>query len=267
MIVPPFPSFNCQKACRYGQLLYNANDKYVGRSFDLYGEFSEGESDLFRQLVRPGHTVVEVGANLGAHTLLLAQLAGPSGRVLAFEPQRLVFQALCANMALNSITNAHCFHQAAGAEPGELLVPVLDPLRTNNFGGLALGGHRQGERVPVVPLDDLNLDLCDILKIDAEGMEGDVLRGARRMIARLAPTLYVENDRAERSDALIRAIDALGYDQYWHLPPLFNPDNFFGNPENVFGRIVSRNMLCVPRRRPFKIVGFEPVRVPAATPG
>ncbi len=72
----PFTVFNRQKACRYGQMLYNLNDQYIGRSLDLYGEFSEGEVDLFRQIVKPGQIVVEVGANLGAHTVFLARQVG-----------------------------------------------------------------------------------------------------------------------------------------------------------------------------------------------
>ena len=86
-------------------MLYNFHDLYIGRSLDLYGEYSEGEIDLFGQIVQPGQVVVEVGANIGAHTVFLAHRSGPAARVLAFEPQRIVFQTLCANLALNSITN------------------------------------------------------------------------------------------------------------------------------------------------------------------
>src|SRR5687768_6606900 len=92
----PAPSdapFNRLKDCRYGRMLYNVNDLYVGRSLDLYGEFSEGEVEVFRQLVRPGDLVMDVGANVGAHTVWFAKAVGPGGVVLAFEPQRLVFQA------------------------------------------------------------------------------------------------------------------------------------------------------------------------------
>jgi hypothetical protein len=94
--------FNRLKACRYGTLLYNINDRYIGQALDLYGEYSEGEVVLFRRIVRPGDIVLDVGANLGAHTIFFSTAVGPRGAVLAFEPQRLVFQALCANMALNS---------------------------------------------------------------------------------------------------------------------------------------------------------------------
>ncbi len=264
---PILAPFNAVKTCRHSLMLYNVNDQYIGRSLDLYGEFSEGEIDLFRQLVHPGQTVLDIGANIGAHTVFLARQVGPTGRVLAFEPQRLVFQALCANIALNSLTNTWCWQQALGAQPGHITVPGLDPHRANNFGGLSLADNLPGERVPIATVDGLELGVCHLVKIDVEGMEIEVLRGAVQTLARCRPYLYVENDRVERSDALIRLIDSLGYRLFWHRPPLFNPNNFFGNPQNVFGQIVSLNMLCLPREASVSLQGFEEVAVPGAADG
>src|SRR5947199_9441604 len=119
--------FNHLKDCRHGRMLYNVNDAYVGRSLDLYGEYCEGEIELFKQLVRPGDVVIEVGANIGAHTVWLARATSPGGAVIAFEPQRLAFQTLCANLALNDIVNALAYQQACGRKPGYIFVPVLDP--------------------------------------------------------------------------------------------------------------------------------------------
>jgi FkbM family methyltransferase len=226
-------------------MVFNVHDRYVGRSLELYGEYCEREVEIFRQLVGPGDWVVDVGANVGTHTLFFARQVGPRGRVVAFEPQRIVFQALCANMALNSVANVLCQPFAVGAEPGEIVVPPLDYGRENNFGGLTLGGA-EGDRVPVVTLDSLGLPACRLIKIDVEGMERDVLAGATETIARHRPLLYVENDRDERAAELIRFIDGLGYAMYWHQPLLYNPENFLGNQTNVFGRIASRNMFCVP---------------------
>lgn len=258
----PFIAYNRQKTCRHGTMLYNMHDMYIGRSLDLYGEFSEGEVEIFKQVLRPGMMAVEVGANIGAHTVFLAKAVGPTGGVMAFEPQRVAFQTLCANLALNNITNVHCVHAAAGAAPGNLLVPQLDQTQVNNFGGLGLGSYQQGERVPVVTLDSFNLPQCTLLKIDVEGMEQDVLLGAKETIARCLPLMYIENDREDRSAALIRLIDSLGYSMFWHVPPLFNPGNFFGNAENVFGSIVSKNMICCPKVGAHSITGLQKVEVP-----
>ena len=254
-------SFNSVKNCRYGPMIYNVNDAYVGRSLELYGEFSEGEADLFRQLVVPGDLVVEVGANIGTHTVFLAKSVGPTGAVVAIEPQRVVFQALCGNIAINSLANVLCLNSAAGEKPGSILVPTLDPTAKNNFGGLPLGGATAGETVPMITIDSLNLGRCKLLKVDVEGMEHAVLTGAAQTIARTRPFLYVENDRHDRSAELMKLIDSMEYDMYPHAPPLFNPNNFARNSENVFGRIVSLNLLCAHRSVNLVANGLKKIEV------
>jgi len=228
-------------------MLYNVNDLYVGRSLELYGESSPLEIELFDQVLRPGMLVVDAGANIGVHTLYFAKKVARSGMVVAFEPQEVVFQTLYANMALNSITNAHCYHLALGATRGAVSVSPVDYSRAGNFAGLAFGQSSARWRVDQIPLDALKLPNCHLLKVDVEGMEQAVLTGARRTIANHKPLLYVENDRKEKAADLIRFIASLGYDLFWHTPPLFHPENFFGNPHNVFGDIASLNMVCVPR--------------------
>ena len=94
----------------------------------------------------------------------------------------------------------------------------------------------------MVTLDSLKLGRCTLIKVDVEGMERQVLEGAAKTIAACLPILYVENDRREKAAELVRYIDGLGYAMYWHLPPLFNPNNFLQNPDNVFGNIVSANV-------------------------
>ncbi len=91
-----------------------------------------------------------------------------------------------------------------------------------------------------------------------------MLAGGVQTVARLKPILYVENDRQDKSPELVRYIDSLGYAMYWHVPPLFSLKNFFQNPENVFGDVVSLNMLCIHRDQPHDMQGFQRVEVPAA---
>jgi len=236
---------NHLRQCRHGFMLFNCNDVYIGKSLDFYGEWSEGEMEVFRQIVKPGEIAIDAGANIGTHALVLAKAVGPQGRVYAFEPQRIVFQTLCANMALNSMTNAFCYQAALGAERGTINVPALDFSKVNNFGGLSLDLDVRGETVDLITLDNLNLPACCLLKADVEGMELMVLQGAAELIDRHKPWLYLENDRPDKAPALMKHIDALDYEMYWHMPPLFNPNNYFRNPTNVFSNIVSGNLLCV----------------------
>jgi len=105
------------------------------------------------------------------------------------------------------------------------------------------------------------------LKIDVEGMEEEVLRGASDTIRRLQPLLYVENDRFDRSLSLMTCLEQLGYLMYWHTPPLFNPDNFRRNPVNEFPGVVSVNLFCVHRDSGSAINGLPPARPGDRPPG
>lgn len=254
--------FNEIRMCRTGPMIYNKFDMFIGRSLQKYGEFSAGEADLFRQIVRPGSLVVEVGANIGAHTVELSKLAGANGAVFAFEPQRIVFQTLCGNLALNQCANVYAQQAALGAENGTLFVPPVDPMSTANFGGVSMVGITQGEAVPVFTLDSLALPSCHILKVDVEGMEVEVLRGADRTIREHRPFLYLENDRHDSSPDLIAHVMNFSYDVYWHLPPLFNPDNFARDPENIFPNLLSVNIFCVPSEAQIQIDGMRRVTSP-----
>ena len=242
---------------RYGKVIYNNLDMYIGKSLKMYGEFSQGEADLFEQLIKPNDTIVEVGANIGSHTIHLAQLVSEGGHVYAFEPQRLVFQLLAGNIAINSLTNVHCIQACVSDNCGTTLVPVLDTSVINNWGGLSLENCEEGECVNVITLDSLNLPGCNFLKIDVEGMEIFVLKGAVNLIEQYRPIIYAEADRENKIDELYEYIKSIGYTIYRHNPPFYNPDNYFKNPENVFDNIVSFNILCIPNEKPMNLVSFE----------
>lgn len=260
--VLPLGDVNRIVAGRHGYFLANRYDEFVGLALVLYGEYGELEWQVLAQLVRPGTTVVEIGANIGSHTVSLARAVGPSGRVIAVEPQRVIHQYLCASVALNGLGNVETLWAGCGAQPGELVVPPLDYFaeRVQNFGGLSLASGGEGERVPVLRLDDIMKDRpAHLLKIDVEGMEADVLRGAARLIATHRPLLYLENDRPAQSDALLSLLWSMDYRTFWHIPRLYNPDNYFGEKENIYSNIASFNLLCVPRESAAPISGFEEV--------
>ncbi|HEY1798499.1 MAG TPA: FkbM family methyltransferase [Stellaceae bacterium] len=256
------PPVTVIKDCRHGRMMFLPHDQYVGRALDLYGEYGEIEARTLAQLVKPGQTVVEVGANMGAHTVHLGRLVGPSGQVIAFEPQRAMFYLLCANLALNDLFHVMAYRIALGDAPGNAPVPLVDVHQPANFGGKALFDPGPTEQVLVRRVDGLALPALHLLKIDVEGMEMQVLRGARETIARYRPIIYAENDRRGKSPALIRLLVEYGYDLYWDLPPLYNSDNFARNPTNVFPRLVSANLLCLPKERQQPISGFRPVTGP-----
>lgn len=245
-----FIKFNHIKDCRYGKMIYNIHDMYMGKALDLYGEYSQSEIDIFDTFLTTGNVVLDIGANIGCHTLYYAEKVGTQGLVVAFEPQRIVYQTLCANIALNSITNTYCEHLALGEKAGHCYLPPINYHSESNFGAISLNAFQsldQGELVAIRNLDSFNLPRCDLIKIDVEGMETPVIKGGINNIKKHKPILFVENDRIEKSKELITLIMELGYDLFWAITPLYNPNNFLKNTKNIYNRTVSVNMLCFPK--------------------
>jgi FkbM family methyltransferase len=240
---PPSPEIVIRR-CRHGSYMIPVRDEAVGRSLAIYGEWSEHEVALFREIVKPGMTALDIGANIGAITLPLARMVGPDGVVIAVEPQQQLWSLLAANCLRNSANNVKLLQLALGRADGMLATPAIDFSTPGNYGGQALGSGES--EVPVRTLDSLDLGACDFIKIDVEGMELDVLLGATKTIERFHPVLYVENDRPAKSFELISRIMEPGYHCWWHLPPLYNPRNWAGETESLWLGACSSNMLCLP---------------------
>lgn len=245
--------------CKHGKFVFLPTDALIGASLERYGEYSEGEVELFARIIKPGFVVAEVGANIGALTVPIARMAGDEGRVFAYEPQRIIHQQLCANVAINGLWNVWTYNVAVGAGPsvGTLCIPPVNYAAPGNFGGVTLSEHG-AEPVDVITLDG-ELYSPSFVKIDCEGMELEVLRGAEHKIEACRPVLYVENDRIEKSEALVAAMRGYDYDLYWHTPALFNPANWAGDSTNILGGIHSFNVLGFPKELAIKVAGLLPV--------
>ncbi|AOJ36290.1 FkbM family methyltransferase [Burkholderia metallica] len=241
------------RMCRHGKMLFNSNDEFVGRSLSLYGEWSEPEAFLFMQMVRQGDTVVEAGANIGSHTVMLSKTVGDNGTVFAFEPQRHTFQLLNANLALNERLNVRAFQYAVGDVDETVEFPIVDPRLPNNFGGSSLlMSHAVAEQVPLRTIDSLRLPRLDFLKADVEGFEIQTIRGAQDSIRTLRPIVYLEylnHYTGDSSKSFLEYFAPLGYRVWYFITPVYNRLNFRGNPENVFDGIWSFDLVCVPRER------------------
>jgi FkbM family methyltransferase len=135
---------------------------------------------FFRRVLGPADTVVDVGANVGTLTLAAAALVGPEGRVWSIEAHPRTLRYLCANVAANGFTNVRTVHAAAGESEGFLR---LTDSRLDDQNRVSANGH--GVLVPVRRLDDLVPEgPVRLLKIDVEGFELSVLRGARELLDR-----------------------------------------------------------------------------------
>lgn len=245
------------KKCKHGLFAYLVHDLFIGKSLDLYGEWTEPEIELLSNFVFPKSVIVDAGAFIGTHTVALAKMTGHYGFIYAFEPQRMVYNILCGNVALNNLLNVKCFNAGLSDQPGKAFIPLLDPSVEQNFGALDLSKFTEGDATTITTIDNLNLRGCNLIKADVEGMEAKVLKGAEKTIKKFKPILYVENNRNETSEKTMKTIFELGYKAFWHILDYYNPDNFFGNKKNVFKSYAPEaNMICVPKNSGTKIRGL-----------
>lgn len=247
------PKFNMIQQCRYGVMLFNGNDWAIGRHLIEYGEWAQNEMNVLQPFLSPGNVVVDAGANIGAHTLFFAQTVGPQGHVHAFEPQRIIFQTLCGNMAINHLTHITCHPFGLSNEEKTMSISPVDYFHYNNPGMAHLEEQQeqceQGELVHVKPLDSLSLKRCDLIKADVEQMEKQVLEGAAQTISTFRPVLYMEINNEKTAHALLDTIWGLDYQIYHHVVPVYNPDNFLGNPTDISNGFLESNILCLPKEK------------------
>ncbi len=230
---------NQLKRCKYGWMLFHG--PYIGKCFELYGQYSESEVSVLRAFIRPGDTAIDVGANIGDLTLPMSQLAGETGRIYAIESHAEIFNILCANLALNNITNTQPINA--------FIAGTANPDTSGPWG--KHGYVSKNFAPPILPLDSLTLDSCALIKIDVDGKELEVLKSAEQTINKTRPVIYLENDIEEKSAALLDHLLQNDYRLYWHRAPIFDPDNYFGNPANHWApkTIVSLMMLCIPTEK------------------
>jgi FkbM family methyltransferase len=160
-----------------------------------YGSWEPEIIELVSKTVKPGFTVVDVGAHIGYYSLLFSRLVGPTGHVIAFEPVPMNFEFLVENLKLNSCTNTEPVNRAVLERHQRMRVdtPENDPLPV----GVSFS-KPQGQGnvvVEAVSLDEFALgrtERVDFLKVDAEGAEDKVLDGAQAIIERDHPVIMME---------------------------------------------------------------------------
>ena len=145
------------------------DDAFIGKSLEVYGEWSFGEVEFLGQALSAGDNIVEAGANIGAHTVFLARDICKAGVVYAFEPRRLLHQMLCANLSVNGVSNVHTFQTALGRESGVLTEGPMPLSGVVNSGGFSLGEiEGEEETIPIEPLDRFLPQMKRIAAIKAD---------------------------------------------------------------------------------------------------
>jgi FkbM family methyltransferase len=217
------------------------------------GAHEPGIMDLMRELIQPGDVCLDVGANVGAHTLLMAKLTGSQGRLVSLEPHPALCRRLRQNVDLNRYDHVTVLEAALAATDGELDFYGVDPARFDQ-GRSCLKpaeGATQAMRVSSITGETLvktcDLTGCDFIKMDVEGAEKTALEELAPLIQKYRPVVLFEyRDQqwslfgATAEDVLPTFIDR-GYLLYTVTKNVARPLEGSTPPR-------SCEILCIPKR-------------------
>jgi FkbM family methyltransferase len=180
-----------------------------------------GPVDRLKDLVAPGSTVVDVGANVGFFTLKFASWVGEQGQVIAIEPDVENFETLAAKVGATGLERRVRLHQAAAAAEAGYVRFQRNELHPGDH-RITLGGG--GIVVPAVTVDDAvgaaGAESVSLVKVDVQGAEMLVLAGAKRTLATMGPALFVEVDDdallsfGSSARALVAHVEGAGYEMH-----------------------------------------------------
>ena len=208
-----------------GRMVYRCDLRYVAsREMCLTGRYAPHETALLRALLKPGDTLVDVGANLGYFSLVGAAAVGAGGRVVALEPDPRMAAELEENVRRNGLDHVHTVRAAAFDRRGTATLAGYDEA-AGNWGVSTLQSAPASPTTFTVEcaplddlLDDLGIDGVSLVKIDVEGAEQAVLRGMRAGLARgryrrvmveLHPWTYEDRNAAVRE--MVEQMEGFGF--------------------------------------------------------
>jgi FkbM family methyltransferase len=238
MTYPKRPSPFVILATHQGTLITNKNDyrmidatRGYGVGWQLFNQscFDPDEVGVALKLLGfrrthfgDGVVGLDLGANLGVHTIEWGKTMYGWGQVIAVEAQERIYYALAGNIAINNCFNARAIHGAIGSEEGVLDIPVPDYLQPASFGSLELRQTATSEfigqtilpernqRVRMLTIDSLQLPRLDFIKIDVEGMELEALAGGRATIDQHKPVMLIESIKTDKV-ALLKFLEERNY--------------------------------------------------------
>jgi hypothetical protein len=219
------PGFSAVAECRYGIMQYLPDQAVVGDSIGWYGEYLQPELDLLARLMRPGATVVEAGAGIGAHALFVAALLGAEGHLFLYESQPVMQRILRQNLAANRVANVTLMRRVLGSE------------------GEAAGA---GKGMGTETLDELQLERLDWLKVDEGASALAILDGAADTLWRLRPLLFLAAEDAPMLGELTERCKGFGYRCWRMQTPLFNAANFNRRDQDIFSGRTALALLAIP---------------------
>jgi FkbM family methyltransferase len=179
---------------------------------ELVPEYEREVFDELFDVLRPGSVFIDVSAHIGRYSFPIAKLVGENGLVIAVEPDPLAFKALLMGVKLNNFRNVLALNIALSNGEGRAI--LCQKLVTATSSTVEFDKCRRFVEVPLKRLDSvvegLRLKCVDAIKIDVEGAEIQVLKGAVNTIARFKPFIVIEV-RNSNTDEFMRIMKSLGY--------------------------------------------------------
>lgn len=177
--------------------------------------------------VRTGDICVDIGANIGYHSMFVAAHLAHTGKVYAFEPIKALCDQIAASVTKNNFSNVILSNTALGEQPGT--VPMS--IRKENMGESSIGSYNDLRLAPISSTEMITVDTLDsalraeaavnVIKIDTEGYEFEALKGGKDTLERHHPLIFMEfspmfyeNDYKGKSEAFASYLIALGYSFY-----------------------------------------------------
>ena len=166
------------------KMYIDKNDRVVSAKLLLDGVWEEYETEMFKNHLKSGDIVLDIGANIGYHTLIAAEIVGKSGKVYAFEPEPRNFALLKKNVEANNYKNVILINKALANKSGRFKLYLSNE---DNFGDFRIfdsQDNRKYVEVEMATLDDCKIPKVDVIKMDVQGAEVLVLKGAKKTLAK-----------------------------------------------------------------------------------
>jgi FkbM family methyltransferase len=238
--------FSAVAETRMGILQYLPDEPVKGVAIGWYGEYLQSQLELLTRIIRPGATVMEVVAGIGAHSVVLARAIGPNGHLFLYESREIVQQILRQNLAANRIANATLMKRALGQSNG----PAANARNDTALAGNTIAQNQGATET----LDELLLDRLDWLKINDGSIALQVLEGATDTLWRLRPALFITTRDEAMLTALKNRMLEFSY-RCWRMETaLFNPENFNRRDTDLFSGRTSLALLAIPEEVDVDIV-------------
>ena len=248
---------------KHGNFMFYNYDSFVGMSIREYGEWSEKLLQKILSFIKKSDYIIDIGSHIGLMSIPIAKKVGEKGMVYSFEPQRMLYNLQCGNLALNNIKNIETFNVAMGKSSRYILLDDIDYSEVGNFGGFGIKKNynyskfisirkNKKMKIKIQNLDKfLNLKKCNLIKLEAEQLETEILKGGKKFLDKFRPIIISENN-PKNPYTLNKYLLSQNYKLFWFEYKFFNEDNYLVNSNNYFKNSGKFYIFAFPKEKKIK---------------